>query len=69
MTLFGDGEQSRDFVNVGDVAAANLAAAFKPGVSGVFDVGSSETYIPRVPSARVIDIAGRSSASGRSRQR
>jgi UDP-glucose 4-epimerase len=40
MTVFGDGEQTRDFVNVADVAAANLAAAFTPGVSGVFNIGS-----------------------------
>jgi UDP-glucose 4-epimerase len=39
MTIFGDGEQTRDFVNVADVATANLAAAFAPGVSGVFNIG------------------------------
>ena len=41
MTVFGDGEQTRDFVNVADVAAANLAAGFTPGVSGVFNIGSA----------------------------
>ena len=40
MTIFGDGEQTRDFVNVADVAAANLAAAFTAEVRGVFNIGS-----------------------------
>jgi nucleoside-diphosphate-sugar epimerase len=33
-TLFGDGEQSRDFTYVEDVAGLNLKAARAPGVSG-----------------------------------
>jgi UDP-glucose 4-epimerase len=33
-TIFGDGEQSRDFTFVEDVAALNLKAAVTPGVSG-----------------------------------
>ncbi len=41
VTVFGDGEQTRDFVNVGDVAKANLAAALARGVSGAFNVGSA----------------------------
>jgi len=40
MTIFGDGEQTRDFVNVADVVAANLAAAFSEDVRGVFNIGS-----------------------------
>ena len=40
VTIFGDGEQTRDFVNVADVADANLAVAFTPDVSGVFNIGS-----------------------------
>lgn len=37
--IFGDGSQTRDFVHVGDVARALIAAAGAPG-GGVYNVGS-----------------------------
>lgn len=40
LTVFGDGEQTRDFINVLDVARANLAAGVNRGVSGAFNLGS-----------------------------
>jgi UDP-glucose 4-epimerase len=40
ITVFGDGEQTRDFINVADVARANLAAGVNRGVSGAFNLGS-----------------------------
>lgn len=40
ITVFGDGEQTRDFVNVSDVAQANIKSALAPGVSGAFNIGS-----------------------------
>ena len=40
ITIFGDGEQTRDFVNVRDVVQANLRAAHAEGVSGAFNIGS-----------------------------
>jgi UDP-glucose 4-epimerase len=40
ITIFGDGEQTRDFVNVRDVVQANIAAALTPGVSGAFNIAS-----------------------------
>jgi UDP-glucose 4-epimerase len=39
-TIFGDGRQTRDYVYVGDVVAANLAAASHPEASGVYNVGT-----------------------------
>jgi UDP-glucose 4-epimerase len=41
ITIFGDGEQTRDFVNVRDVVQANLKAADTRGVSGAFNIGSA----------------------------
>jgi UDP-glucose 4-epimerase len=40
LTIFGDGEQTRDFVHARDVVAANIGAALRPGLSGVFNIGS-----------------------------
>lgn len=40
LTIFGDGEQTRDFVNVRDVVQANVLAAAATGVSGAFNIGS-----------------------------
>lgn len=40
LTIFGDGGQTRDFVNVRDVVQANMKAAESRGVSGAFNIGS-----------------------------
>jgi UDP-glucose 4-epimerase len=40
LTIFGDGEQTRDFIDVRDVAAANVAAAENPEARGTFNVGT-----------------------------
>src|SRR5262249_30727829 len=50
LTIFGDGEQSRDFVYVGDVADAWLRAVGHPASYGrVFNLGSGrETSINRL---------------------
>ena len=39
VTIYSDGEQTRDYVYVGDVVRANLAAAASP-VSGAFNIGT-----------------------------
>ena len=49
LTIFGDGEQTRDFVYVDDVARANLLAAAPAAPSGVFNIASgSAVSINRV---------------------
>lgn len=39
VTIYGDGEQTRDYVYVGDVVRANLAAVASPA-SGAFNIGT-----------------------------
>ncbi|MCP4204927.1 MAG: NAD-dependent epimerase/dehydratase family protein, partial [bacterium] len=39
VTIFGDGEQTRDFIHVADVVQANLKAGESDGVSGAFNLG------------------------------
>jgi UDP-glucose 4-epimerase len=40
LKIYGDGEQTRDFVNVRDVAEANYLAGMNRGVSGAFNIAS-----------------------------
>ncbi len=40
ISIYGDGEQTRDFINVKDVVQANIKAAMTTGVSGAFNTGS-----------------------------
>lgn len=40
ITIFGDGEQTRDFVHVDDVVQANIKAADSIEVSGAFNIAS-----------------------------
>ena len=40
INIFGDGEQTRDFVHVRDVVQANVKAALSRGVSGAFNIAS-----------------------------
>ncbi len=40
LIIFGDGEQTRDFVNVQDVAQVNYKAALTEGIAGAFNIAS-----------------------------
>jgi UDP-glucose 4-epimerase len=63
LEVFGDGRQTRDFVYVGDVVAANLLALTTPGCAGtVINVGSGrETSVLDLVQA-ALGLAGRSLA-------
>lgn len=46
VTINGNGKQTRDFVYVGDVVAANMAVSERAGLTGAFNVGTAmETSI------------------------
>jgi len=57
--IYGDGEQTRDFVHVGDVVAALVAAAERPTAAGAaFNIGTgSPTSVNRIWS-EIARIAG-----------
>lgn len=55
---FGPGEQSRDFIHVGDVADVNLWL-WKRGLSGIFNCGTGRAQPFRAIAETVIDTLGK----------
>jgi UDP-glucose 4-epimerase len=58
LTIFGDGEQTRDFVNVDDVVQANIGAALAPGVWGAFNIGSGTRISINGLVRKLTDLSG-----------
>jgi len=58
LTVYGDGEQTRDFVNAKDVARANLLAATKAERSGIYNVGCGESITINLLAKLVQDASG-----------
>ena len=59
-TIFGDGEQSRDFIYIDDVVGANLRAAQRPEADGhVFNVGTGARSTINQLVAELTRIIGR----------
>ena len=58
IVIFGDGEQTRDFVNVRDVAEANYRAGMTPGVWGAFNIASGTRISINDLATRVCQAAG-----------
>ena len=44
LLIYGDGEQTRDFINVADVAEANVRAGEIPGLRGAFNIGTGKAF-------------------------
>jgi UDP-glucose 4-epimerase len=59
-TIFGDGTQTRDYVYVDDVVAANLAAVEHPEAAGAFNVGTER----EVSVLDIVDVLRRLAGDG-----
>jgi UDP-glucose 4-epimerase len=63
-TIYGDGEQSRDFVYVGNVVEANLLAAEATGAPGQsFNIGTGNRYTLNQTLALLEKVTGRPAAA------
>lgn len=60
ITIYGDGEQTRDFIYVADIVRANLLAATHPDAAGqVFNTASGDVYSINQLVALIKEISGR----------
>jgi UDP-glucuronate 4-epimerase len=60
LTIFGDGEQTRDFTFVADVVAATRSAAVAPGAAGrVYNVGGGTRVSVNRALELIAELAGR----------
>jgi nucleoside-diphosphate-sugar epimerase len=59
ITIFGDGEQTRDFANVSDVAKANFQAATADVKTGCYNLGSGSSITINKLAGMMQDIANR----------
>lgn len=60
LAIFGDGEQTRDFVYVDDVVEANLLALEKPEVTGIYNVSTEKSTSLNELIGHFKDIVGKS---------
>lgn len=59
ITLFGDGEQSRDFTFVGDAVAATMAAGDKGRPGAVYNIGGGSRVTINQVLAMISELTGR----------
>lgn len=58
LIIYGDGEQTRDFVHVFDVAQANFLATIKKNVTGAYNIGSAKSITINTLVKMMHEIAG-----------
>jgi nucleoside-diphosphate-sugar epimerase len=62
LTIFGDGQQTRDFVTVEDIAVANVLAAESASATAVYNVATGQPTSIATIAEMVLRITGSSSA-------
>jgi len=60
LVIYGDGDQFRDFIHVGDVVQANLLAALHGRPGGVYNIGTGVATTVRDLAEAMIEVTGRS---------
>jgi UDP-glucose 4-epimerase len=61
VTIFGDGEQTRDFIYVKDIVAANAYLAQTPGLTGVYNVAYGKRQTINDIAAKIIELTNSTS--------
>lgn len=61
ITIFGDGEQTRDFIHVKDIAAALAHVASRPDLHGTYNVGYGNSMTVNELAADILRLSGSSS--------
>lgn len=62
LTVFGDGEQTRDFIYVKDIVAALAHLAATPGATGVFNAGYGKSATINEIAKRILEETGSATA-------
>jgi UDP-glucose 4-epimerase len=63
LTTYGDGEQTRDFVYVGDIVRANILAAISPKAVGeIFNIGTGQAASVNQLISIISELSGREQA-------
>lgn len=61
ITIFGDGEQTRDFIHVKDIVAALVHVATRPDLHGTFNVGYGKSMTVNQLASDIIRLSSSSS--------
>lgn len=62
LTIFGDGEQTRDFIYVKDIVAANVHLAMNPELNGVYNVAYGSKITINDLARKIISLTGSESS-------